>query len=212
MEKNQFEGLDEVETNDKPEKEVKELKEYEKLLKVEENRKYIEKANTLIEFGCFEQREVTEFPFNEYDFVDGKKYKGKYNLYKNKNSEELVYVCPLVEENEEGKTVKPYGYDCIDIETMDYETYLKVVKAGKNNVSTLPLKLLKAAWIFYIIFAAITVWVFFHGLILIFDSGKPYLTKIDGLIESMGALFAGLLITLPLLALLTIKYKENKKN
>ena len=56
MEQNQFEGLDaieqeEVKINLKPE-----LKEYEKLLLAEQERQLVEKARTLLSYGCFEQR------------------------------------------------------------------------------------------------------------------------------------------------------------
>ncbi|MCR5350700.1 MAG: hypothetical protein K6E20_06895 [Acholeplasmatales bacterium] len=225
MEKNQFEGLEELEKDEVNAKEVKELKEYEKLLKAEENRKFIDKAQTLIEFGCFNQIEVTQFDFNGYDFVDGKKFKDKYNLYKNKNSEELVYVCPLIENNEgsedENKAMKPYAYDCIYIEAMDEEIYKKVVVAGKNNVSTLPQKLIKASWIAYIVYASISLFTTLYIGIYSIDqahkdsSNSSDTKELDAFISSLatcGALLAGAIVALAILTLVTLKYKDYKKN
>ena len=225
MEKNQFEGLDELEKVDTEEAESKELKEYEKLLKAEENRKAINKAQALIEFGCFNQTEVTKFDFNQYDFVDGKKFKDKYNLYKNKNSEELVYVCPLIENNEgsedENRALKPYAYDCIYIEAMDEETYQKVLVAGKNNVNTLPQKLVKISWIAYCVYTVIALFTTIYiGIYSIDqahkDSSNTSDTKeLDAFLSSLatcGALLAGVVIALPLLTLVTLKYKDYKKN
>ena len=149
-----------------------------------------------------------------------KDYKGLYNLYKAKNSNALVYVCPLVENNEgdadENRALKPYAYDCIFIESMDEETYQKVVFAGKNNVSTLPHTLVKLGWIAYIVYACIAILTTISYVIINIDGAQKADTDIyDSIVSSFsscGALLAGVVIALPLLTLVTLKYKDYKKN
>ena len=68
MEQNQFEGLEEVEMVEvKDEEEVSSLKEYEKLLIAERDREDYVKAVTLIKYGCFSQKEVTEVDFSKLE-------------------------------------------------------------------------------------------------------------------------------------------------
>ncbi len=221
MEKNQFEELEEVEKIEKVEKPALEQKEYEKLLQAENNRKLVEKAQTLINFGCFDQREVTTFDFSEYDYIEGRKFKDRFNLYVSKTTNELVYVCPLVENNEgdsnENKAMKPYAYDCIFVESMDEETYKQVIAAGKNNVATWPQKLIKASWVTFIAYASITVFILLYHIVYNIDSAiqnndSNLVTPVVLSFVSCGALLAGVMISLPLLLLASLKYKDYRKN
>ena len=55
-----------------------------------------------------------------------KKYKGLYQLYRNLDTLELLFICPLIENNkgseDEREDLKPYGYDVIYLDQMDDET------------------------------------------------------------------------------------------
>ena len=127
MQQNQFDLLEEVEKDIEVDpKEVKKLKEYEKLLILERNRKDFEKAKSLIKFGCFEQKNETTIDFSKLELIDTpKKYRGLYQLYRDLETMQLLFVCPLVENNkgdiDERKDLKPYAYDVIYIENMDNE-------------------------------------------------------------------------------------------
>ena len=118
MEQNKIDELEPVEVeNTSSNNEVK-LKEYEKLLLAEANRKLREKAETLVGMGCFNQVQESVIDFNNYEHINyGNKYKGVYNLYQNKDTMELVFICPLVENNKgdvyEYISIKPYSYYCI---------------------------------------------------------------------------------------------------
>ena len=101
MEQNQFEGLEEVEQEETliPDNQ-KELKEYEKLLLAENNRELTEKAINLVNAGCFNQVEEPVIDFSKYTRIEtGRKFRGLYNLYQNNETMELVFICPLVENN-----------------------------------------------------------------------------------------------------------------
>ena len=68
MEQNQFEMLEEVdkdlEVNVEPQPE---LKEYEKLLLEERNRKDFERAKNLVKAGCFEQKAEKKLDFSKLE-------------------------------------------------------------------------------------------------------------------------------------------------
>ena len=101
MEQNQFEGLEEVEQEETliPDNQ-KELKEYEKLLLAENNRELAEKAIHLVNAGSFNHVEEPVIDFSKYTRIEMKrKFRGLYNLYQNNETMELVFICPLVENN-----------------------------------------------------------------------------------------------------------------
>ena len=213
MEQNQFDELEPVEVEGKAETEKPELKEYEKLLIAESNRKLREKAETLISIGCFNQIQEPVIDFNEYDHINyGNKYKGRYSLYQNKHSMELVFICPLVENNkgdvDENKSMKPYAYDCIVIESMDDETYDAVCHAAKNNLSSSVKALYKASFIAFFVMLAITAFVFIFNLIS--TSSNGFMNAIASSFFYTATFFAIDVIMLPLLVLVSIRYKKYK--
>ncbi len=213
MEQNQFDELEPVEvTTDNKEKE-KELKEYEKLLLAEADRKLREKAESLVNMGCFNQVQESVIDFNDYTFINyGKKYKGRYSLYQNKNTMELVFICPLVENNkgdvDEDKTMKPYAYDCIYTELMDEETYQAVCQAAKNNLSSKVKVLYNASFIVFFVMLAITFFIFTYNIIT--ASANGFLSAIASAFYYTVTYFAIDTIMLPLLVLISIKYKKYK--
>ena len=168
MEQNQFEGLDaieqeEVKINLKPE-----LKEYEKLLLAEQERQLVDKARTLLSYGCFEQKEETVIDFTIYSRLETKKFKGKYDLYQNIETGDLVWICPLIEagdDEDKDKVKKPYAYDCVIIDKMDEETYQEVVKAANHNLRSLASVCYKGGIIGYIVLLVFTVIVFISNII-----------------------------------------------
>lgn len=214
MEQNKFELLEEVEQDIPAQSENKvELKEYEKLLIAERDRKDYEKAVNLISYGCFEQKEETTIDFNVLELASTpKKYKGLYSLYRNLETMQLVFICPLVENNkgdvDERKDMKPYGYDVIYLETMDNETYEMVVKAAKNNLKSAVSFIYKTAVVMYFVYLAFTVvtagWIFFDAL------SNGALKALFSVLYNLDGYFTGLLVSTILLVLATIKYKKYK--
>lgn len=159
MEQNQFDGLEEIEQEENNIPEEKPEKEYVKLLLAEHNRVLNERAFKLVKFGCFEQKEVKEINFENYTKIPGKKLKGIYDLYQNNETLELVFICPLVENNigdeKEQKNLTPYAYDCIITEHMDEETFMMVSKAAKNNITTAADVLYVIAIVAYLVVAVL---------------------------------------------------------
>ena len=215
MEQNQFDGLEEVELTDvKPVEEIKELKEYEKLLLEERYRADFEKAVNLIKFGCFQQKEETVVDFTKYEKIDNKKkYKGLYTLYRNTENMDLVFICPLIENNkgdvDENKAMKPYAYDVLYLETVDEETYQILCKAAKNNLKSSFQILYKAAFICYFVAIAITIYLIIWSLI---NYSKTYdfaMTVAYAFTNSASFLIIDTL-GLPLLLLMSIKYNKYK--
>lgn len=215
MEQNQFEGLEEVEQeeriipDDKPE-----LKEYEKLLLAEHYRKLQERARKLIEFGCFNQEQVKTVDFSRLTQVPGPKFKGLYSLYQNIETLELVFVCPLVENNigdekEERKGMTPYAYDLIVIEHMDEETFQMVKQAAKNNIHTGVKTLYVLSIIIYLFVVALGLFAFGYYY---FNNEKQGvgLAFAYALVET-SPFAASSVIGLFLLVLATIKYKSYKE-
>ena len=218
MEQNNFDELEPIEIDGKVAAEEKGLKEYEKLLIAEADRKLREKAETLVNIGCFDQKQETVIDFNEYDHISyGTKYKGRYSLYQKKGAMDLVFICPLVENNkgadDENKSMKPYAYDCIYIETMDDETFAAVVHAANNNLSSSIKHLYRASFVCFFVMLALTAFVFIYN----FVSSTLNSTSFDlsGVLASAfyytGTYFAVDVIMLPLLVLISIKYRKYKE-
>lgn len=211
MEQNQFEGLEaieqeEVKINLKPE-----LKEYEKLLLAEQERQLVEKARALLSYGCFEQKEETVIDFTIYSKLETKKYKGKYDLYQNIETGDLVWICPLIEaSDDEDKVKKPYAYDCVIIDKMDEETYQEVIKAANHNLRNLASVCYKGGIIGYIVLLVFTLIVFIHSIIYYFDNGSTFFNAIAGSINSTGVFFGFDVLIALVLVVVSIKFKKYK--
>lgn len=213
MEQNQFDELEPVEVETKNDEKEAGLKEYEKLLLAEADRKLREKAEALVGMGCFEQKEETTIDFNEYDHIKyGNKYRGRYSLYQNKGSMDLVFICPLVENNkgdvDENKSMKPYAYDCIYVESMDDETYEAVCKAAKNNLSSSVKVLYRTSFVTFFVMLAVTLFVFVYNLIVASSNG--FMSAFASSLFYTATYFMIDAIMLPLLVLISIKYKKYK--
>lgn len=190
--------------------ETNNLKEYEKLLIIEKNRKEAEKAINLIKFGCFEQKEVETINFSELELVEGaKKYRGAYKLYRNVNTFELLYVLPLVEDNKgdenERTDLAPYAYDVIYLEQMDAETYKVVSQAAKRNLPTMISRLYLISWIIMI---AYWVMCLVYGFYTGFTSQYPVVYT---LIMITFNFFSNIFYTVPVMLVITYIYKKFKE-
>ena len=215
MESLKVEELEEVEKDDfVPEKEEKPL-EYEALLTAENNRQAYEKAINLIKFGCFKQEELPEIDFNKYEKIEGKKYKGLYELYRNTETMELVFICPLVEVNkadlDNTKELAPYAYDGIITNAMDEETYQMVCVAAKNNLGGLTKTLYITTFVLWIASIVVTLTIFLWSFISSVDGGASISQTMIFSLFYAGPVFAGTVITAPLLVLMRIKYKNQEK-
>ena len=211
MEQNQFEMLEEVDkdlqTEVKPEPE---LKEYEKLILEERDRKDLERAKNLVKAGCFEQKAEKKLDFSKLEKVEAKKlYKGLYDLYRNIETLQLMFVCPLVEKgDDENKKVTPYGYDVLYVELMDNETYDMVMHAAKNNLTNSVTVLYRSSFVCFFVFLAITVFVFLYNFIVLANGGV-----LNALASAFfySATYLGVdCILLGLLTIVSIKYKKYK--
>lgn len=216
MEQNKFELLDEVETDINTQPDAKpELKEYEKLLLAERNRRDHEKAIRLIKYGCFEQKTEPTVDYNELELIPTKKYKGIYTLYRHNDTMQLMFVCPLVEDNKgdttERKDLKPYAYDIIYIEAMDNETYLMVSKAARNNIKNALTIGYKTSIILYFVGVALLLINFFYHVATQFQSSGSFGSALFAGMYYCASFFAGLLIATPILVLLILKYKKYKE-
>ena len=216
MEQNQFDGLEEVEQDENliPEN-APELKEYEKLLLAENNRQLAEKAINLVKCGCFTQKEEPVVDFSKYTRIDtAKKFKGLYNLYQDNETMELVFICPLVENNkgdvEEKKNMAPYAYDCVITEAIDEETYEMVLHAAKNNISKFIPALRIAAYVAYLVVALIGLFIFLDYFLLQVDANGFNTALLTSLFYS-GTFIAADVIGIPLLILMEIKYRKYKE-
>ena len=216
MEQNQFEGLEDVEVQEiKPINEIKVKKEYEKLLQLEADREDYDKAKNLINFGCFEQKEVqpTEINFANLEKLDiEKKFKGVYDLYRVVDTNQLLFVQPLVENNKaEGvdTDMKPYAYDVLYIEEMDNDTYKKVLKAGRNNLKSLTRSLYGLSLAFLIVDFILSLFIFFAVLIYQTTvSSSTFISAVQVSFLYSGPLIAGFIIALPLATIMRINYKR----
>ena len=217
MEQNQFDGLEEVEQEEGyTPTSAPELKEYEKLLLAENNRQLQEKALNLVKCGCFNQVKEPTLDFSKYTKIDmAKKYKGLYDLYQNNETMELVFICPLLENNKgdlenEVKDMAPYAYDCIITEAMDEETYQLVLHAAKNNISNLIPALRIISYVVYLAFAVIGAITWFVTFITLIDN-QGFNTAISNSMLCSSGFIAGDVIALPLLFLMEIKYRKYKE-
>lgn len=213
MEQNQFEGLEEIEQEEVKLNLKPELKEYEKLLLAEQERQLVEKARNLLSYGCFTQKEETVLDFKILSRLDTKKYKGKYDLYQNIETGELVWICPLIEagdDEDKDKVKKPYAYDCVIIDQMDEETYQEVIKAANHNLRSLASVCYRGGIIGYIILLVFTLFVFINNIIGYFDSGNAFFAALSGAINSTGVYFGFDVAIAFILVLVSIKYKKFK--
>jgi hypothetical protein len=212
MENNNIE-LEAVEQDLANQAEVPALKEYQKLLLLENDRKDSEKARSLIKFGCFEQKEEETLDFSCLELVSGAKaYKGAYHLYRNVNTYELLYVLPLVEDNkgdvDERTDLKPYAYDVIYLEQMDAETYKMVSQAAKRNLPTFVSRLYITVWVLYLLNIILAL-IYIIGIC--FKATSDVFATIMTSIYYARDFLVSTVIATPLLALLTIKYKNYKE-
>lgn len=216
MEQLKVEQLEEVEVEKiKPADEVVVL-EYEKLLLAERNRADFAKAKNLVKFGCFAQKQETTVEFEKLEKVTtGKKYRGLYDLYRNLDNMQLLFVAPLVENNkgdvDENKNMKPYGYDVLYLDPVDDETYAMVKLAYRRNNKTLVSVLYHAAFATFFAFIAIGLFVLFYVFATALTSGGyTFIQALTTGFQSAGIYFNAVLVSLPLLILATLKYREYK--
>lgn len=218
MEQNQFDLMEEPEQDliydTKPEPE---LKEFEKLLIAERNRKDYEKAVTLVKAGCLKQTEVKgAYDFSKLEKIDTKKkFKGIYTLYRHVETMQLYFICPLVENNKGDDSakqdVKPYGYDVVELELMDDQTYEQVIKAANNNIHPVAGKFYVTAWVLYFVYIALFVMNYIAVLISLIDGGTGAISPLSALFQN-SVYFLGLIIATPLLVLMKIKYDKYKRS
>ena len=125
---------------------------------------------------------------------------------------QLLFVAPLVENNkgdvDENPNMKPYGYDVIYLDPVDDETYSMVKKAYLRNNVTLLGVLYKASFITFLVMLAIELYTFIFTMIVYMSSG--FAAALLAGFQTTNALLAGLLLSLPLLVLMSIKYKKYK--
>ena len=213
MEELKVETLEEVELEKiKPADEVK-LFEYEKLLLIERNRADFTKAKNLVKFGCFEQKQEKEIDFTKLEQIKTeKKYRGLYTLYRNLTTMQLLFVAPLVENNkgdvDENLNMKPYGYDVLYLDPVDEETYQMVKKAYARNSVTLLGVLYKASFITYIVITFLGLFVF--GFIFANYVSNGFGMAVSNGLQGSSPLLGSSLVGLPLLVLISIKYKKYK--
>ena len=219
MEQLKVEELEEVEKDEYVQPKEEKLKEYKKLLLIENNRQSYEKAVNLVKFGCFEQKEETEIDFNNFMKIETpKKFKGLYDLYQNLETMELVFICPLVEVDkadlENKKEAKPYAYDCIITEAVDEETYQMVCKSAKNNLSGTVRAFYIGANVAYFVLLFITLLSVIFSLIYVtsdtFNQKHDAALAITFMLFYSGALIGSSVIATPLIILMNIKYKKYK--
>ncbi len=172
------------------------MKEFEKLLQQEENRKNKEKALLMIKLGLFEQKREKTFDFDNKELItNGAKYRGLYDLYEDQTTGDLYYVYPLTEDDkEEGSSPKtPYEYDIIAVETVTDEEFNKIRKAGAHEKTTLFQVLL----IIQIIFLCITTIALIPQMVFLFEQGQVWYAVLSHYtIETFGliGIQAGLLL------------------
>ena len=139
--------------------------------------------------------------------MSSKKYKRLYDLYRNDQTGELVYVCPLVENNEgaedERKDMAPYAYDVLYLEYLDAETYEKVKKAGIHETSHVP-TLYVASWVAYFTLLALNIAVLIY--VIIQQGGFDFTTYM----LVAGSILGSTVISTCLLTLVSIKYHNYK--
>ena len=123
------------------------MKEFEKLLQDAKYRAINEKALNMVRLGLFEEKEikVSDMSFEKLEEITvSKPYKRVFHLYKNVETDELLYVNPLTlvgETDAVGNDVageaKPYAYQVLLIENVTEEQYQEVLKASQTERSSL---------------------------------------------------------------------------
>lgn len=219
MEQLKVEELEEVEKDTFEKPEEKKLKEYQKLLLAENNRQAYEKALNLVKFGCFEQKEETEVDFRKYIKIEGKKYKGLYDLYQDLDTMELVFICPLVEADkadlENKKEMAPYAYDCIITDAVDEETYQMLINAAHKNLNGSVKAFYIGAHIAYFALLFFTLLSFIFSLIYVtsptVNPNNDGVYAITVIFFYSGALIGSSVIATVLMVLAHIKYQKYKE-
>lgn len=183
------------------------MKEYEKLLFEDTKRKEFKKALDEVSLGLFEQKQETELDFNKYTLMTyQKKYKGLYDLYQDKETLELIFVCPLVENNKGDESEKvdmpPYAYDVLYLEYLDSEAYELVKKAAIHEKS-------KLIDIFYILAFVL------YGLLITLCVVAIVITlavaqEITSFLLICAPIISSVCILTALLPILAIKYRKFK--
>ena len=183
------------------------MKEFQKLLYEDMKRQENEKAKNLVKLGLFEQKKLEEFDASAYNLITyGNKYKGLYDLYQNIETMEMVYVCPLVEDNkgeeDEKKDMTPYAYDCIFLELLDKEEYDLVKKAASHENTMIVDIFYIAAFVLYFVLLVVT----------IISAVALAITKagFTSILLVCGPLFACIVTSTIFLPLLIIKYRGFK--
>ena len=217
MEQNQFERLEEIETENNYIPEDKPKKEYEKLLGYERSRQDYEKAVNLVKFGCFKQEQKPTVDFSKLEKVNSeKKYKKTYDLYRNLETMELVFILPLVENNkgdvDERKDLKPYAYDVITTEAMDNETYEMVVKAAKNNLRNPLFIAYKGGVIAYVVTLVILLYVLIYNFVAYIIGGSDFFQSLALSLFYSGTFIVGEIIATFVLIIAKIKLEKYKEN
>ena len=216
MEELKVETLEEVEVEKiKPADEVVVL-EYEKLLLAERNRADFAKAKNLVKFGCFTQKQETTLAFDKLEKIStGKKYRGLYDLYRDLDNMQLLFVAPLVENNkgdvDENKNMKPYGYDVLYLDPVDDETYEMVKVAYRRNNKTLVSVLYHAAFASFFSFVFVGLFVLVYVFVTALTTGGySFLQALTTGFQSSGIFLGSALVSLPLLMLATLKFRKYK--
>ncbi len=183
------------------------LKEYQKLLLEDMKRKETMKALNEVKLGLFEQKEVVDFDFEQYTHVHyGKKYKGLYELYQNKETFELAFVCPLIENNKgddnERTDLKPYAYDVLYLEKLDEEAYDLVQKAAIHEKSRIIDFFFYLSYVLYFVLLAVNLVTIILLLTMRSQLAEYYLV--------CGSLWSCQVLSTILLPILTIEYRKYK--
>ncbi len=111
------------------------MKEFEKLLQLEDNRKNNIKAKTMVKLGLFEQETLESFSFENLELItiEGKKYRGIYDLYESHDGQ-LTYVNAKTEDE---NLTDAYAYDVIKIDNVTDLEYAEILEAGRRERSGL---------------------------------------------------------------------------
>ena len=154
------------------------------------------------------------YDFYKLEKIDTKKkFKGIYTLYRNVETMQLYFICPLVENNKgddsSKQDIKPYGYDVVELELMDEKTYQEVLKAANNNIHPVVGKLYVTAWVIYFVYLAFFVANFLYNIIMAIDA-QSGVTYIFQAIFTLSTYLLGFVIATPLLVLAKIKYDKYK--
>lgn len=218
MEQNHYEELEAVEQEENVLPETEEIKEYEKLLGYERARQDYERAVNLIKFGCFKQDNFPTVDFSKLEKISTeKKYKGLYDLYRDLETMDLVFILPLVENNkgdvDEKKDMKPYAYDVIRTEAMDSETYEMVKKAAKNNLKNPVFTFYKFGKILYYVLIVLAIYTFIYNFIsCITSSSYDFFSALAMSLFYSSSFFVGIVISTFVLVLTKIKVNKYKDN